>query len=141
MYSGQSIVYIFFHVLLELSMNFLVQPGSLPGVVWSLLQILHFSTILHKRLWTSFYVSFLPLIQCWNIFDVYGESCPFTFFLFFSHSSTLNIGGKGIEKSLLTFCPRLSEVILDLEILWRKHFWLENCFCVHPSANNSAPYY
>ena len=50
MYSGQSIVYIFFHVLLELSMNFVVQPGSLPGVVWSLLQILHFSTILDKRL-------------------------------------------------------------------------------------------
>ena len=97
MYSGQSIVYIFFHVLLELSMNFVVQPGSLPGVVWSLLQILHFSTILDKRLWTSFWVSFLPLIQCWNIFDVYRESCPFTFFLFLVFFN-IEYRGKGDRK-------------------------------------------
>ena len=43
MYPGQSIVYIFFHVVFELCMNFLVQPGSLPGVVGSSHQIIHFS--------------------------------------------------------------------------------------------------
>ena len=43
MYRGQSIVYSFFHVVFELCMSFLVQPGSLPGVVGYPLQILHFS--------------------------------------------------------------------------------------------------
>ena len=43
MYPGQGIVYGFFHIVFELCMNFLVEPGSLPGVVGSPLQILHFS--------------------------------------------------------------------------------------------------
>ena len=32
-------------------------------------------------------------------------------FIFFSHSLTLNIGAKGKEKSLLTFCPRLLMIL------------------------------
>ena len=43
MYSKQSIDYSFFHNVLELCMNFLVQPGSLLVVVWSPLQIIYFS--------------------------------------------------------------------------------------------------
>ena len=40
-----------------------------------------------------------------------AEKLARTLFIFFSYSLTLNIGAKGIEKSLLTFCLRLLMIL------------------------------
>ena len=95
-------------------------------------------TILDKRLWTFLGFFFSPLFNV-EIYMILTEKLARSIFMFFSHSSTLNIWGRGIEKSLFTFYSRLCEVILDLEILWKKHSWLENCFCIYLSVSNFAP--
>ena len=72
-------------------------------------------TILDKRQGTFFESPFS--LYSMLKYVVLKEKLACSNFMFFWHSSTLNVGGRRIEKNLFMFYSRLSEIILDLEIL------------------------
>ena len=49
---------------------------------------------------------FSPLFNV-EIYVMRMEKLARSLFIFFSHSSTLNTGGKGTQKCFLSVCPRL----------------------------------